>query len=96
MAILYMLVDAGADVNARLIQSCEAENKDQVTPLWLAMKTGNVSIARVLLQCGADTKQTYENKTLWNWVVQYPSDQNERYGVRWSSLYSRAQRCSTA
>lgn len=55
-----MLVDAGANVNY---------SYDYVTPLWLAMKSGNVAIAQVLLQCGADTNQTYRNKTLWDWVV---------------------------
>lgn len=74
--ILYMLVDAGADVNAKLLQDCV--NKDHVTPLWLAMKTGNVSVAQVLLQCGADTNQFYKNKTLWDWVINYSSDQNQR------------------
>lgn len=75
--ILYMLVDAGADVNTRLLQHCE--NKDYVTPLWLAIKTGNVSVAQVLLQCGANTNQMYEDKTLWEWVINYPSDKSERY-----------------
>lgn len=60
--ILYMLIDAGLDVN-----SLDSYN---TTPLWLAMKSGNIAITQVLLQCGANTSQIYQNVSLWNWLME--------------------------
>ena len=58
--ILYMLIDAGADVNAT-----DAYNQ---TPLWLAMKYGNVAVVQVLLQCGANTLLIYGSFSFWDWL----------------------------
>lgn len=70
-----MLVDAGADVNAKLMHRSIDNNKDCIiTPLWLAMNCGSIPIAQVLLQCGADTSYVYQNKTLWNWVIEVEDD----------------------
>ena len=74
--ILYMLVDAGADVNVS--RSVDNSN-DIITPLWWAMKWGNVATAQVLLQCGADTSRMYRGKSLWDWVVDRKSDGQTRY-----------------
>lgn len=63
-----MLVDAGAEVNS-------LDNYNQ-TPLWLAMKFGNVAITQVLLQCGADTDEVYQNVSLWNWLMDNDSTEH--------------------
>lgn len=74
-----MLVDSGADTNAELLNVNDSEERNCcITPLWLAMSHGIVPITQVLLQCGADINYSYKNKTLWNWVVELTSDDDER------------------
>lgn len=45
-----ILLENGASVNAKLVDEC--------TPLWLAAFDGNVAVAKLLLQEGADMEAT--------------------------------------
>lgn len=56
--ILLMLTENGADINAR--------NKEGVTPLLIAIQSGDVEMTRLLTSCGANihTKDTHGNSPL--------------------------------
>ncbi|ROT76982.1 hypothetical protein C7M84_004395 [Penaeus vannamei] len=60
MAIVYMLCDAGVDVNGR--------DASGLTPLHYAARRGDAAVCDVLLQCGADLYAAHDGLALWDEV----------------------------
>nr|XP_053647664.1 uncharacterized protein LOC128699147 [Cherax quadricarinatus] len=71
MAIVYMLCDAGVDINGR--------DASGLTPLHYAARRGDAAVCDALLQCGADLHAQHDGVSLWEEVeVAASSERKEK------------------
>ena len=74
LLLVAKLVTNGANVNAL--------DKDGNSPLLLAARFGHTDVVKYLVEQGADTKHTYEGKTVRQWAAHYDHRDILRYLTR--------------